>query len=227
MEGCLRAHKKVAFVFVLAVLAPSLILAWLAVRSLRDQQLVLERQQSLLCQSVADAAAKTCGDRLLDRKRDFGLELEKIFGAQPPMAVASDFDDSIRRNWSVAEVGFAVSLDGTIYSPSLFGRAESRRFRLQNDRFLSSHEPVEVFYTGLKGNMNPAQLDAKERAATSNNPAAAGNKLLSEVWGYNYYGTTRTLDQVIVQLRKKLNDPAERPRHLLTVHGVGYKLLLG
>jgi DNA-binding response OmpR family regulator len=53
------------------------------------------------------------------------------------------------------------------------------------------------------------------------------DKLLSEVWGYNYYGTTRTLDQVIVQLRKKLNDSAESPRHLLTVHGVGYKLLLG
>ena len=50
------------------------------------------------------------------------------------------------------------------------------------------------------------------------------DKLLNEVWGYNYYGTTRTLDQVIVQLRKKLGDPADDPKHLLTVHGVGYKL---
>jgi DNA-binding response OmpR family regulator len=52
------------------------------------------------------------------------------------------------------------------------------------------------------------------------------DKLLNEVWGYNYYGTTRTLDQVIVQLRKKLGDSAENPKHLVTVHGVGYKLLL-
>ena len=52
------------------------------------------------------------------------------------------------------------------------------------------------------------------------------DKLLNEVWGYNYYGTTRTLDQVIVQLRKKLGDSGEAPRHLLTVHGVGYKLVL-
>jgi DNA-binding response OmpR family regulator len=52
------------------------------------------------------------------------------------------------------------------------------------------------------------------------------DKLLSEVWGYNYYGTTRTLDQVIVQLRKKLGDSADDPRHLVTVHGVGYKLIL-
>ena len=52
------------------------------------------------------------------------------------------------------------------------------------------------------------------------------NQLLNEVWGYNYYGTTRTLDQVIVQLRRKLGDSGDNPEHLLTVHGVGYKLVL-
>lgn len=52
------------------------------------------------------------------------------------------------------------------------------------------------------------------------------DRLLNEVWGYNYYGTTRTLDQVIVQLRKKLGDNGDAPKHLVTVHGVGYKLVL-
>jgi DNA-binding response OmpR family regulator len=50
------------------------------------------------------------------------------------------------------------------------------------------------------------------------------DRLLTEVWGYNYYGTTRTLDQVIVQLRKKLGDDGGNARLLITVHGVGYKL---
>jgi DNA-binding response OmpR family regulator len=50
------------------------------------------------------------------------------------------------------------------------------------------------------------------------------DRLLNEVWGQNYYGTTRTLDQVIVQLRKKLGDNGGEPKHLLTIHGVGYKL---
>jgi DNA-binding response OmpR family regulator len=51
------------------------------------------------------------------------------------------------------------------------------------------------------------------------------DRLLNEVWGYSYYGTTRTLDQVIVQLRKKLGDSADHPKHVVTVHGVGYKLV--
>jgi len=50
------------------------------------------------------------------------------------------------------------------------------------------------------------------------------DRLLNEVWGYNYFGTTRTLDQVVVQLRKKLGDNNGEPKHLITVHGVGYKL---
>jgi DNA-binding response OmpR family regulator len=75
------------------------------------------------------------------------------------------------------------------------------------------------------------ELTAKELKLLQVFHAHAGevlsrDKLLNEVWGYNYYGTTRTLDQVIVQLRKKLGDHGGEPRHLLTIHGVGYKLAL-
>ena len=52
------------------------------------------------------------------------------------------------------------------------------------------------------------------------------DRLLNDVWGIHYHGTTRTLDQVIVQLRRKLGEPAAEPQHLITVHGVGYKLVL-
>ena len=46
------------------------------------------------------------------------------------------------------------------------------------------------------------------------------DQLLNEVWGVSYMGTTRTLDQTIAQLRKKLGD-AELVQ---TVHGVGCKM---
>lgn len=50
------------------------------------------------------------------------------------------------------------------------------------------------------------------------------NRILDEVWGVEYYGTTRTLDQVIVKLRQKIEKTPGKPEHLLTVHGVGYRL---
>lgn len=49
------------------------------------------------------------------------------------------------------------------------------------------------------------------------------DQLLNEVWGINYYGTTRTLDQHIAQLRKKIEPTPHEPRYLTTVHGVGYR----
>jgi DNA-binding response OmpR family regulator len=43
------------------------------------------------------------------------------------------------------------------------------------------------------------------------------------VWGVEYYGTTRTLDQHVAQLRKKVERKPEEPETILTVHGVGYR----
>ncbi|MBC8041454.1 MAG: response regulator transcription factor [Opitutaceae bacterium] len=47
--------------------------------------------------------------------------------------------------------------------------------------------------------------------------------LLNAVWGVDYFGTTRTLDQHVAQLRKKIEAVPDTPVFLLTVHGVGYR----
>jgi len=52
------------------------------------------------------------------------------------------------------------------------------------------------------------------------------NELLDEVWGHESYPTTRTVDNHIASLRAKLEDDPSEPRHLITVHGVGYKLVI-
>ena len=52
------------------------------------------------------------------------------------------------------------------------------------------------------------------------------NELLDEVWGHESYPTTRTVDNHIASLRSKLEDDSSKPRHLITVHGVGYKMIL-
>jgi DNA-binding response OmpR family regulator len=49
------------------------------------------------------------------------------------------------------------------------------------------------------------------------------DELLNEVWGYDATPTTRTVDNHLASLRAKLEDVPSQPRHLLTIHGVGYK----
>ena len=49
-------------------------------------------------------------------------------------------------------------------------------------------------------------------------------RFLETVWGYNAYPTTRTVDNQILSLRAKLEPDPANPRHLVTVHGVGYRL---
>jgi len=51
-------------------------------------------------------------------------------------------------------------------------------------------------------------------------------ELLNEVWGYENYPSTRTVDNHVASLRSKIEEDAAQPRRLLTVHGVGYKLVL-
>lgn len=51
------------------------------------------------------------------------------------------------------------------------------------------------------------------------------DELLNEVWGYQSYPSTRTVDNQVAKLRKKLEEDPARPVHLRTVYGVGYKFL--
>jgi two-component system alkaline phosphatase synthesis response regulator PhoP len=50
------------------------------------------------------------------------------------------------------------------------------------------------------------------------------NTILNHVWGYDYYGTARTVDNFINRLRRKIEDDPNNPKFIVTVFGVGYKL---
>jgi signal transduction histidine kinase len=138
--------RKVALVFVLAVFVPSLLLAWLAVRSLRDQQFVLERQQSLLYQSVTDSLVNQITEQLAEQQRDFNTQVETILDGINPRTLAATFDDRIRRSWTLAEVGFCVTVSGNLLAPTApFARPEARTFYLESCAFLGNLEPAEVY----------------------------------------------------------------------------------
>ncbi|RMG64754.1 MAG: DNA-binding response regulator [Calditrichaeota bacterium] len=54
------------------------------------------------------------------------------------------------------------------------------------------------------------------------NEVLSRERLLNDIWGYNVYPTTRTVDNHVMRLRKHIESDPENPRYIKTVHGVGY-----
>ena len=106
----------------------------------------------------------------------------------------------------------------------------------------STYEPgdiEEVAFANLKIDFkkqemlrgeNPVRLSATEYRILyyfidHEGEVISRDKFLDEVWGYDSYPTTRTVDNYILSLRKKIEDDPANPKHLLTIHKVGYKFV--
>jgi DNA-binding response OmpR family regulator len=59
------------------------------------------------------------------------------------------------------------------------------------------------------------------------NATVSRDQLLTEVWKYDDSVSTRTIDNFILKLRQKIEPDPSRPRHIITIHGIGYKLITG
>jgi signal transduction histidine kinase len=188
--------KKVALIFIIAVFVPSLVLAWLAVRSLRDQQIILERQQSLLCQGVADSLAKESENFLSERQHDFRNEVEALLVKQNPAEVAPTFDQRLRTNWPLAQVGFVVTLNGQLLCPSPLSSPAAQIFCADNGKFLGNREVAEVYWNPkgqTKGFVaNDANTSQKAVPSPSLNQPAQSDVLNSSISAQQESAQTQT-----------------------------------
>jgi signal transduction histidine kinase len=72
-----------------------------------------------------------------------------MFQNHRPEDLAKTFDEDLRKQWPLAQVGFVVTLSGDILSPSPLSRPEAKMFCTDNSRFFANRETVEV-YSNLK-----------------------------------------------------------------------------
>lgn len=91
---------------------------------------------------------------------------------------------------------------------------------------------VQVDFKAYKARRGdtPLELSAREYRllrylVVKRGAVVTRDELLDEVWGYNSYPSTRTVDNHIARLRQKIERDVEKPKHILTVHGVGYKFV--
>jgi DNA-binding response OmpR family regulator len=86
------------------------------------------------------------------------------------------------------------------------------------DRRIISRRGAEVKATRLEYELLTFFLHNVDRPLTR-------DMILNSVWGFEAYPNTRTVDAHVVRLRQKLEEVPNAPRHLLTVHGLGYRFV--
>ena len=142
-----------------------------------------------------------------------GLELgaddyiTKPFGVRELLARVAA---ALRRSRAAAEAP-AAAPEAALPDVLRFGECEVDRKKYRLARGRQAHE------------LSARELRLVELFSRHPDEVLTRERLLNDVWGIEYLGTTRTLDQHIAQLRKKVERDAAAPRTILTVHGVGYR----
>lgn len=99
---------------------------------------------------------------------------------------------------------------------------EKSRRRLEFDKLIIDMDAFELTVDGKKVPTPPKEMELLYHLASTPNRVYTRNQLLDEVWGFDYFGDTRTVDVHIKRLREKLEGVSDKWA-LKTVWGVGYK----
>ncbi len=106
------------------------------------------------------------------------------------------------------------------------GPDEPAAKRLEFDKLVINLDSYELVVDGTKVEAPPKEMELLYHLAATPNRVYTRNQLLDEVWGFDYFGDSRTVDVHIKRLREKLEGVSDQWR-LKTVWGVGYKFEVG
>jgi len=123
------------------------------------------------------------------------------------------------------------------FSPrELLARVKARLRRLVKEEPPSGEEPLitygdiviypekyEVIVRGEKQDLTPKEFELLKLLLTNRGKVYTRDYLLERVWGYDYYGDTRTVDVHIRHIRQKIEKDPGNPEYIETLRGVGYR----
>jgi len=141
-------------------------------------------------------------------------EIDKIMGLE------LGADDYITKPFSLRELHARV-------------RAQLRRtnhyadideHKLSNKKIIN-FKTAQVEDDGKIEKLSKTEVSLLKYFIKKSNVVLSRNDILNNVWGYDYFPESRTLDAHIVNLRKKVETDYKNPKTLLTVHGLGYKFV--
>ena len=139
-----------------------------------------------------------------------GEEYDKLFGFE------IGIDDHVVKPFSPKEVMARINAIVKRNSTAAATPAETEKFEGLEINFTSR----DVFIDGEKANLTPKEYDLLFYLVRNKNIALSRNKLLEDVWGYDFYGDDRTIDTHIKMLRNNLGPYR---KFIVTLRGLGYK----
>lgn len=147
-----------------------------------------------------------------------GEEVDKVLGLN------LGADDYMTKPFSVRELLARIQ--------AIFRRAANAKSGPRPEELRFDDVAIDFLRFEARKGGRPLEMSKKEFGILRLLAARAGevvtrDELLDEVWGYDRFPTTRTVDNHIALLRAKLENDAAHPKRLITIRGVGYKLLTG
>ena len=134
------------------------------------------------------------------------------------MGLKTGADDYITKPFEMREVLARIE---AILRRTVTVRAVNTN-RLVFDRLVIDMDAFELIIDGKKVDAPPKEMELLHYLASTPNRVYTRNQLLDEVWGFDYFGDSRTVDVHVKRLREKLENVSEK-WSLKTVWGVGYK----
>ena len=131
----------------------------------------------------------------------------------------SGADDYITKPFEMKEVLARIE---AVLRRSGTATVEKKARRLTFDNLVIDMDSFELLVNGKKVDTPPKEMELLYYLACSPNRVYTRNQLLDEVWGFDYFGDSRTVDVHVKRLREKLEGVSES-WGLKTVWGVGYK----
>lgn len=136
-------------------------------------------------------------------------------------------------------LGFELGADDYVTKPfstkELLARIRAilkRRLAIQGNFDYYEFDDVTVNFKNMETTKagKPIKLSLKEYELLKffihhTDEVVSRNKLLDEVWGYEVFPTTRTVDNFVMMLRKKIETNPAIPKHIQTIHSAGYKFV--
>jgi Response regulators consisting of a CheY-like receiver domain and a winged-helix DNA-binding domain len=145
-----------------------------------------------------------------------GETTDKVAGLE------SGADDYITKPFEMKEVLARIH---AVMRRFFHGEEQTGGRKLSFDKLIINLESYELLVGGKRVDAPPKEMELLFHLASSPNRVFTRNQLLDEVWGFDYFGDSRTVDVHIKRLREKLEGISEA-WSLKTVWGVGYKFEL-